>query len=102
MLREEHALISKAAAQAQQSLNDSSGIELKAIETPLNIERVQGLVHKVSNATTFEEVSWMLNEPLKIFSQSIVDDTLMRNVEFQSKAGLRPRIIRCAESRCCE
>jgi len=38
----------------------------------------------------------------RTFSQAIVDSMLKKNAEFRSKAGLRPRIIRKSEYRCCE
>ena len=39
---------------------------------------------------------------MKTFVRKAVDDTLKANVEFQGKAGLRPRVVRTAESRCCK
>ncbi|MEA4965395.1 MAG: hypothetical protein VB055_06200 [Oscillospiraceae bacterium] len=102
MLGDDHAIVSKAAAQVQQSLNEAVGIGLKAQAADLDAERVQGIVRKVANAPTFDDAAWALNEPVKTFSQSVVDDTLRKNAEFQSKSGLRPRIIRRAESKCCE
>lgn len=36
------------------------------------------------------------------FTQSIVDDSIQKNIEFQSKAGLRPRITRTLVGKGCE
>ncbi len=49
-----------------------------------------------------EDAMWLLDAPVKTFSQSIVDDTIRTNAEFQSKAGLRPRIIRRDSGGCCD
>ncbi|HAP14782.1 MAG TPA: hypothetical protein DCR07_01590, partial [Lactococcus sp.] len=41
-------------------------------------------------------------DPIVNFGQSIVDDSIQKNLDFQYKAGLRPRIIRKAESKACK
>lgn len=102
MLRESHAMISEAAAQVQEEMNKAAGLGIRAQSVPLDSERVQGMVNKLANANTFEAVAWVLNEPVKTFAQSVVDDTLRANVDFQGKAGLRPKIVRRAGSKCCE
>lgn len=102
LLREDHDMINKAAALVQKALNEAAGIGLKAQNAPVDAERIDGIVHRVSNETTFDDISWILVEPVKTFSQSIVDEVLKINVEFQGKLGLQPRIIRRAESKCCE
>ncbi len=102
MLEEDHKLIADAAQAAQQALNEKAGIGLQAQRTPLNEDKVSGILNKVASAEQFDEVSWVFDEPVKTFSRSVVDSTLKLNAEFQSKAGLRPRIIRRAESHCCK
>ena len=68
----------------------------------LDTDAVDGLLNKVSTAKQFADVAWALDEPVRTFSRMVVDDTLKRNVDFQGKAGLRPRVIRTAESHCCK
>lgn len=102
MLEQDHVIISDATTLVQQALNQAAGIGLKAQRAPLNEDRVSGILNKVASAKKFEDVVWVLDEPIKTFSRSVVDDTLRRNVEFQGKAGLRPKIIRRAESKCCK
>lgn len=36
------------------------------------------------------------------FSQSVVDDTVKANADFQYKAGLKPKIIRTEAGNCCD
>ncbi len=43
-----------------------------------------------------------MGEPIVNFSQSIVDDSIRVNAEFQSKAGMRPKIVRKLAGGCCE
>ena len=102
LLEEDHAIIADAAAQVQTALNQKAGIHLKARTAPVNNDRIDGIINKVSAADRFDDVSWVLDEPVKNFSQAVVDDTLKINVRFQGKSGLRPKIIRRAESKCCE
>ena len=42
-----------------------------------------------------------MDEPVKNFSQSIVDDAIRTNAEFHSKAGMSPKIIRKLAGGCC-
>ena len=101
MLEEDHSVVSSAAVMVQTFLNEKSGIGIKPQTVPVNAERISGIVDKVSNAENFEDVAWVLDEPVKNFSMNVVDETIRENVEFQGKAGLSPRIIRKAEGKCC-
>ena len=44
----------------------------------------------------------MLKEPLVNFGQSIVDEAVRSNADFQYKAGLSPKIVRTSTGNCCE
>lgn len=102
LLEEDHAIISEAASIVQSFLNQQAGIGIKAQTVMVNADRIRGIIDKVSNAEVFDDVAWVLDEPVKNFSMNVVDETLRANVVFQGKAGLRPRIIRKAEHKCCE
>ncbi len=102
MLEKDHKLVADAAQNVQQTLNKAAGLGLKAQRAPLDQDKVSGILNKVATAEDFDAVAWVLDEPVKTFSRSVVDDTLQRNIEFQGKAGLKPRVIRTAESHCCE
>lgn len=102
MLTEDYNQVSEAAMKVQQVLNEAAKIGLKAQRAELDTEKIDGIIHRVADTPQYDDAAWLLNEPVKTFSQSVVDDTLKKNVEFQAKAGLRPRLIRKAESGCCE
>lgn len=102
MLHEDHDLVADAAATVQQALNQQAGIGLKAQTVAVNEDQIDGIINTVSAADNFGDVAWMLGDPVKLFSQMVVDATLKENVRFQGKAGLRPKIIRKAEWKCCE
>ena len=102
MLEEDHQLVSSAAVKVQQALNQRAGLGLQAQAAALDNDRVEGILNKITAAERYDDVAWVLNEPVKTFSRAVVDETLRRNVDFQGKAGLRPRVIRRAEAHCCE
>lgn len=101
MLGENHRLISEATEIVQNYLNKSAGLGIKAQMVAVNQDRIKGLVDKVSESEVFDDVAWALDEPVKSFAVSIVDDILRANVEFQGKAGLSPVIVRKAANKCC-
>lgn len=101
MLQAEYEISSVAAVQAQRSANRAAGIGIKAQVADFDEERAQGIIDRVSSQP-FDEVSWLLNEPVKSFSKNVVDQTIEKNVEFQGKSGLSPKIRRTANGETCE
>lgn len=102
LLEEDHALVSGAAVRVQQTLNAAAGLGLKAQAAPLDEDRVAGLLNKLAAAVRYDDVADILNEPVITFSRAVVDETVRRNIEFQGKAGLNPKIIRRTSGKCCE
>lgn len=100
LLEEDHALVADAAQTVQQALNEAAGIGIRPQAVPLDQDRVDGILNRISAAMQYDDVAWVLNEPIRTFSRSVVDDSLRRNVEFQGKSGLHPRVIRRAEAHC--
>lgn len=101
-LKENYDLISGMTELIQQALNEQAGIGLKTIRPELNTDRIEGIVNKVSEAELYDDVAWVLGEPVINFSQSIVDDSIRENAEFHGKSGLMPQIIRKIAGGCCE
>lgn len=102
LLEEDHAMVADAALQVQTSLNRTAGIGIKAQTVPVNDDRIYGIVNKVANAENFDDIAWMLDEPVKNYSMNVVDETIRANVNVQGRSGLTPKIIRKAERKCCE
>lgn len=102
LLEEDWQLCTGAAAGVQRALNKAAGIGLVAQAPDPDKGRIDGILNEICAAEQYEDKAWMLDEPVRTFSRAAVDETLRRNVEFQSKAGLRPRIVRTAERGCCE
>ena len=95
-------LITEVTKQVQESLNKSAGIGIKAIVPELNKDRIRGIVNKISNAENYDEVAWVLGEPIVNHAQSVVANTIKANAEFQYASGLSPKIIRRSSGQCCE
>lgn len=102
LLEEDHEIVSEAAAMVQTFLNQQAGIGIKAQTMAVNEDRIQGIVEKVSEAEVFDDVAWVLDEPVKNFSMNVVDETIKANVNFQGRTGLTPKIIRKTERKCCD
>lgn len=87
-------LVAEASVNALSAQNAEKGIGLKAQKPALNQERITGLMNKVSDAEQYDDVAFALDEPVKNFSRSVVDDAVKTNADFQAKAGLDVKIVR--------
>ena len=101
MLEQDHDLVAAAAEQVQTALNEAAGLGIKAQAVPLDEARVKGFLDRLASEANYDDVAWILGEPVVNFSLAVVDESIRRNVEFQGRSGLRPRVIRRAEARCC-
>ncbi|HEL0207941.1 TPA: hypothetical protein TUD12_000253 [Streptococcus equi subsp. zooepidemicus] len=95
-------LISDYAGDVQKVLNEQAKINLKVQYPPLNQNKIDGLVNRLDSEPVFDDVKWLLDEPIVNFSQSIVDDCIRANVEFHANVGLLPQIVREEGGKCCE
>lgn len=101
-LDENYKLVSDYSVKMQQALNASAGLGLKAQTAEQNRDRVDGLVNLASNADQYDDTSKKLLTAIENYCLNIVDETIKANADFQYQAGLRPKIIRKAERKCCE
>lgn len=95
-------LITGYAIDVQTELNHAAGLKLKGQKPQLNQSRIDGIVERLSTAEDFENIKWILGEPIKNFSQAIIDDAVKANMDFQAKAGLKPKITRVVVGNCCD
>lgn len=95
-------MITEYAATAQQNVNKQGGINLKAQKADLNQERIDGFVNRLSSEENFDAVAWILQEPVRTYARTVVDDTVKKNAEFQNKAGIKATITRIAAAKCCD
>jgi hypothetical protein len=97
-----HELISSYAADVQTTLNRNAGLKIKGQKAELNQDRIDGIIERISSEDNFDDIKWILDEPIVNFSLSIVDDMVRTNAEFQAKAGLGPKVIRKPDSKPCD
>ena len=102
VLGRNHELVSGYASDVQKNLNDKAKIGLKVQVPELNLDRIAGIVNRFSSEENFEDVSWLIGEPIVNFTQSIIDDTIRKNAEFHHRSGLQPEIVRKSYFHCCE
>lgn len=93
-LENNHYLITRTSAEIQETLNRSIGIGIRGIEAPLNQERINSIINRVSVDDDFNNAKWILDEPIINFSQSVVDETIESNVNFHGESGLNPTVTR--------
>lgn len=102
-LSNNHALVTAATSEIQETLNIKSGFNIKGIKSALPQDRIDGLINRVAAEEMFDDVKWILQEPIVNFTQSIVDDSIKENAEFHAKAGLSPTITRTLDnSKACD
>lgn len=101
-MKNNYNLITEVTDQVQQSLNEAAHIGIKPITPELNQDRIDGMVNRISSEECFDDVAWMLGEPIVNFSQNIVDDSIRENAEFHGKAGMSPKIVRKLAGGCCD
>lgn len=95
-------LITGVTSNVQRSLNEAAGLGIQPVTPQINQDRINGIINRVSEEEAFDNVAWILAEPVVNFSQSIVDDAIRENVKFHADAGLQPRIVRKLMGGCCE
>lgn len=101
-LSRNHDIIADYAVKTQKALNTKAKIGLKVVKPVLNQDRIDGIVNRASSEDRFDNVKWILDEPIVNFSQSIVDDSIRENADIHYQKGLTPRIIRKESGKCCK
>lgn len=96
-LTNNHVIVAQVSAEIQENLNKSVGLGLKGIEPDVNQLRIDSIINRVVAEEVFDDVAWILQEPIINFTQSVVDETIKANVDFQGESGLSPKIIRTTD-----
>lgn len=101
-LENNYEIAADAATEVQGLLNQSAGIGIKAVKPEMNKDKVQGIINIVSGNENYDDIAYMLGEPIVNFTQTVIDDAVRANADFQSKSGLSPKIVRKSTGNCCE
>lgn len=97
-----HRMTSNACVSVQTNLNKNAGLGLKPIEPEFDVGRAYDLAEKYVSYDTWKDARWVLGEPVENFMQSVPDDSIRRNADFQWRTGMSPKIIRKAEPGACK
>ncbi len=98
-----YGIITKYVTDVQTNLNKAAGLGIKAIPPDMDVsDKIQGIVNRVSSEDSYDDVKWILQEPVKTFGRNVVDASIKANVDFQGKSGLTPKIIRKSSGSCCK
>jgi hypothetical protein len=101
MVDENYRLVADYAESVQKVLNKKAGLGIRAQVAALDEDRLDGLVELAASAEQYDQVSAKLLNAFDTYSQSVVDETVRKNVDFQGRAGLRPTVRRRSTGRCC-
>ncbi len=93
-LENNHSIVTKFSAEIQEQLNKSVGIGIKGMESSFNRHRAESIINRITHESKFDDVSWILAEPVVNFTHSVVDETIQANANFQGESGLYPTITR--------
>lgn len=100
-MKQNYEILSEYARDTQTLVNQASGLGIIGKKADLNQDRIRGIVDKLDK-DVFLKTKWLLDEPIKNFTQSIVDDTVKVNAELHHNLGLNPKIIRTEVGNCCD
>lgn len=101
-MKNNYSLITYVVKEVQQHMNDEAKIGIKPVIPEFKQDKIDGIINRISNETDFDEVKWIVDEPIVTYSQSIVDDAIKENAEFHFNSGMTPKIIRRVAGNCCE
>lgn len=95
-------MISEVAAQAQTSFNSRSKIRIKGKRAEINQDRIDNMIERLTESELYDDIAWILDDPVINFSQNIVTDTVKTNAEFLQDAGMRSQITRTVIGKSCD
>ncbi|MGN0326184.1 MAG: hypothetical protein ACI4DW_07720 [Lachnospiraceae bacterium] len=78
-LKKNYNLACEAGKKVQENINRKHGIGIKAVKPEMNEDRVKGIVDIVSGKDDFDDIAYMLKEPVTNFTQSVIDDVVREN-----------------------
>lgn len=102
LLEECYNMTAEDAMIVQKLINERAQIGLAVQQPQIDEDRVSAIVNSLSRAEQFDDIAWLLDDPLINFTLSAVTDVVKVNFEFHGKAGLNPKIVRTAERKCCK
>lgn len=102
-LENNYYLVNEAAEKIQTIVDRKQKIGLKSVKADFPKERIQGLIDKMTtdDITLTEAIQW-LKEPIVNNSEAFMDDFVESNAKFRTETGLKTKLVRKAEAKCCD
>ena len=101
-MKHNYDVITQYVTDVQTNLNKAAGLGIKALPPDMDVEdKIKGIVNRVSS-DSYDDIQWILQEPVKTFGRNVVDSSISANVDFQGKAGLTPKVVRKSSGSCCK
>lgn len=101
-MKDLHTDIADITDEVQTILNEQAGLGINPIRPTLEQNKIDGILNRLSHTEAYEDIAWILAEPIKTFARSTVDDAIKANAEFHAKAGMSPKIVRKMAGNCCD
>lgn len=101
-LENNYNLVTKITKEIQEELNRQAGLGINVSVPKVRQNKIKGIVDRVSSEEHFDDVAWILEEPVINFTHNAVNDLLEENANFQAKAGLKPKIVRTLVGGACD
>lgn len=65
--------------------------------------RIEGIIDRLTDAESFDDIKWIVGDGIvRNYAQSIVDDHIKANAEFQAQAGLEVTVERISVGKTCD
>ena len=101
-MKENYNLVANYTDTVQTNINRKAGNQLKAVRPKFNQDRIDGMITELLESDDVLEVAPRLVAQIENASMAIVDNAVQENFRFQTAIGRSPKIVRTAESKCCE
>lgn len=100
-LHNQYELVADYSEKVQTDLNKKAGIGLKAQRADEDTNSYHSLANHMSSAENYDDVAKSTAQSAERMAKETVDNSVKKNVEFQGKSGLKPKIVRKGGSKCC-
>lgn len=101
-LPNDHNAIAEISGSAQSNINKRAKIGLKTQVPKVDDDRLMGFINRLSSEELFDDVAWILEDPVKEFCSAVVDSTIKKNAEFHNTIGLKATLERSSNGGCCK
>ena len=93
-LTQNYKLSSLVCETVQYELNSMAGLGINAIEPKVDKSRIDAIVEAFTHSKSKEAMKVALGEPVITYAQTVVDDWVKANADFQKQSGVEPIIAR--------